>query len=145
MSLYGLTRDDGVRLLVPANAWESALELAYLYGWRPAGTQSPRATAPAGTNSDAAQAWDAQDYFTPLRQRVQSDDARSLARALDRALRGFGEDDPKAQASQTPQRASPMASRSAARQAGLNPTQRRAMDRFAAFAQCGGFTIQGAP
>lgn len=135
MSLYSLTRDDGARLFVPANAWEAALELAYLYGWRPAGTESPRSVPPA---------WDAQDYFTHQRQRVRSEDARALGLALGRALQGFPEGDPAAQDAQALERSSPMPSRSAAHQAGLNVTQRLALDRFAAFALRGGFTIHGA-
>lgn len=144
MSLYSLTRDDGVRLFVPANAWEAALELAYLYGWRPAGTQSPRAGARVASDAGMPQPWDAQDYFTHQRQRVRSDDARALGMALGRALRGFPEGDSSVSDPEALERESPMPSRSAARQAGLNLTQRRAMDRFAAFALCGGFTIHGA-
>jgi hypothetical protein len=134
MSLYNLTRDDGARLFVPANAWEAALELAYLYGWRPAGTESP---------SSAPSAWDAQDYFTQQRQRVRSHDARALGLALERALRGFPPGDSAAPESVPIERSSPMPSRSAAHQAGLNLTQRSALDRFAAFALHGGFTIHG--
>lgn len=144
MSLYTLTRDDGARLFVPANAWEAGLELAYLYGWRPAGTESPRGTVRARADATALQPWDAQDYFTHQRQRVRSDDARSLGQALGRALSGFPDGDSSTQDPDTLERSSPMPSRSAARQAGLNLTQRRALDRFAAFALCGGFTIFGA-
>lgn len=136
MSLYDLTRDDGTRLLVPANAWESALELAYLYGWRPAGTESPRGAAPE---------WDTQDYFTHQRQRVSSDDARALGLALGRALRGFPDGASEGKDVPAPVRNSPMASRAGAHQEGLNLSQRRAMDRFATFALWGGFTIHGDP
>lgn len=134
MSLYDLTRDDGTRLCVPANAWEAALELAYLYGWRPAGTESPR--------GDPA-AWDAQDYFTQQRQRVRSEDARALGLALGRAMRELPAEDGEARHTSARSGSSPMASRSAAHRAGLNSMQRRAMDRFATFALWGGFTIHG--
>jgi hypothetical protein len=143
---YRLSRDDGVRLVVDGNAWEAALELAYLYGWQPAGTESPRNDAwQSGRQSSATMpVWDAKDYFSRHDQHVGPRDARALAEALRRALvqiqSGRQERGPLAPDS----RASPLPTRATARAEGLTSSRRNAIGRLAAFAIEGGFTIAGA-
>ena len=65
MNAYRLTRDDGVGIHVLGSAWETALELAYLYGWEPAGTDAPESGRWRDRQAlSGALVWDAQDYFS---------------------------------------------------------------------------------
>ena len=74
---YRLTRDDGAQIDVAGVVWESVLELAYRYGWRPTGTDAPR--------TSALSRWTRADYFSASSQYVRAVDARELGTA---ALRG---------------------------------------------------------
>jgi hypothetical protein len=136
VSPYGLTRDDGALLLVPANAWEASLELAYVHGWRPAGTTAPLGLAGHG------ETWSVQDYFTHRSQHVGRADARALGQALELALRRRPESSVTAPGG-TSRNPSKHVGRSLTPPIELNGLQRKAMVRFAAFAQLGGFTIHG--
>lgn len=145
MYVYRLTRDDGVELRVSGSIWEAALELAYLYGWRPVGTEAPQTEAWRGRRSPSrGRVWDSQNYFSNDSQHVRQDDARALAEAVLRALlripdRGFlGEGRRSAVAAVPP---STVHSRASAIADGLSAPRRNAMRHFAAFADCGGFTI----
>jgi hypothetical protein len=142
---YGLSRDDGVRLVVNGNDWEAALELAYLYGWKPAGTEAPRTDAWRNhrPSSVGALVWDAKDYFTRHQQHVGPHDARALAQALQRAVVQI--ELPREESSAgAPTRSSPLSSRATARAEGLSASRRKALGRLATFATEGGFTIAGA-
>lgn len=141
---YRLTRDDGVKLDVDGGTWERALELAYLYGWKPAGTESPRTDGWRGRGP--APMWDAQDYFSQQAQHVGTDDACALATAVASALRQIPDEAaPRGRhTSPAPRTAtSPMPSRASAVSEGLSPTRKGVLRRFAAFATRGGFTIAG--
>jgi hypothetical protein len=140
---YRLSRDDGARLDVHGSAWEAALELAYLYGWHPAGTETPQTDAWRNSRPSSAgpALWDAQDYFSRQLQHVGQRDARALAQALDRALHQIQDEGPAA--TRVHARASPMPSRATARAEGLSVSRRTAIGRLAAFANAGGFTIAG--
>jgi hypothetical protein len=61
--------------------WGKALELAQIYGWRPAGTCPPRHIDFYQLNAE----WSGR-YFTNDGQMVKAEDARALAAALERAL-----------------------------------------------------------
>lgn len=61
--------------------WGKALELAQIYGWRPAGTCPPREIDFYQLNAE----WSGR-YFTNDGQMVKAEDARALAAALERAL-----------------------------------------------------------
>jgi hypothetical protein len=78
------------------SAWCAVLELAYEYGWEPAGTEAPEFTfyAPDGVTVDEAQTrewrqhyrnWDG-SYFGNAFQVVCDEDAANIAEALERAL-----------------------------------------------------------
>jgi len=142
--VYRLRRDDGVELQVSGSLWESALELAYVYGWKPAGTQRPRTGAWARPDEGAhAPAWDGQDYFSYESQRVGRGDARALAAALFRAILSVPDwqlagRHPGAHGGDS---SSPIPSRASVTADGITDHHRRIMKRFAAFAECGGFTI----
>jgi hypothetical protein len=150
MSAYRLTRDDGVGLQVNGNAWETALELAYLYGWKPAGTDAPEAGSWLDQRtSTEALSWDRQDYFSHQSQRVGREDARALAGGVSRALADIADKASRLAVGREvflevipagclPSRASALAD-------GLSVTRRNTMSRLVAFASSGGFTIDGAP
>jgi hypothetical protein len=146
--MYRLTRDDGVELRVSGSIWEAALELAYLYGWRPAGTQTPQTEAWRGRRlPSSAPAWDSQDYFSRESQRVGRDDARFLAEAVLRALLHIPDGGPRSEPAGIAAgtvHPSPMPSRASAVAEGLAVSKRNVMRRFAAFADCGGFKIDSA-
>ncbi len=61
--------------------WAKALELAELYGWKPLGTRPPSQVDFYNLGAE----WDGR-YFTNDGQTVKSEDARSLAAALERSL-----------------------------------------------------------
>jgi hypothetical protein len=61
--------------------WAKALELAKLYGWKAAGTQPPSHIDFVQLNAE----WDGR-YFTNDGQVVKTEDAHSLAAALERSL-----------------------------------------------------------
>mgnify|MGYP001813204516 FL=1 len=95
MVKYHFERDDGAGLDVQGGVWESVLELAYLNGWVPAGTDEPRdgtwrrklsgtVTAPMLGQRQ----WRSGDYFSGVGQYVRPDDAHALATAVMRALPG---------------------------------------------------------
>ena len=152
MDAYLLFRDDGARLDVSGSAWEAALGLAYLYGWKPAGTETPLTDAwRVRPPSSGALAWDAQDYFSPQMQHVGVADARAFARALSRALQHIPDWTQRPEGTDLVEEeepellsTSPMPSRASAVSEGLSGSRRSAMDRLAAFASDGGFTIDGA-
>lgn len=134
-----MTRDDGVQLQVFGSVWEAALELAYFNGWKPAGTEAPEASGwqdRRGSSGD----WDTQDYFSHQRQYVGLEDARALAKGVAVALQDM--DDGAALQDALPPGLMP--SRTSAMAAGLSVTKRNVMCRFVAFANSGGFTIDGA-
>jgi hypothetical protein len=135
--VYILTRDDGTELRLNGGLWESALELAYVNGWRPAGTHPPSTDSwRTRQASPGARDWDRQDYFSLESQHVERADARAIADAVLRALmlsqsavpEGAGE-------APAPEQVDPEA---------LHGHRRDQMRRLAAFAGCGGFTIAGA-
>jgi hypothetical protein len=138
--MYRLTRDDGAELRLGANLWESALELAYLFGWKPSGTETPHIDVWREQRPGyPAAAWDRGDYFSRAAQRVGTSDARALSEAVLRALRRVPEgsssgEDPRAPLSPVPSRASAVSE-------GLSVAKRRLLQRVAAFAAKGGFTI----
>ena len=141
MHAYLLTRDDGVRLEVNEGAWETALEVACLYGWEPAGTKSP--CIPGVANASVRPAfWDSQDYFSRKLQRVGREDSHALAAAIVRGLRHIPD---VALASEEGSLASPLPTRASAVNDGLSYAKRNVMRRFANFASRGGFTIDGTP
>jgi hypothetical protein len=143
--VYLLTRDDGEELRLSGGVWEAALELAYLFGWRPAGTEAPPAAGRrAGRSAARAGAWDRQDYFTLGSQHVAREDACALAAAVHCALARI-----PARASCAGDRGraahdasrSPVPSRTSAIADGLSLSNRKLMSRFATFAARDGFTI----
>jgi hypothetical protein len=143
---YRLSRDDGVRLVVNGSDWEAALELAYLYGWHPAGTGTPPTDAWRNrrAGSSALLVWDSKDYFSRHDQHVDQRDARAIAQALQRALVHIEQPgDPRGAGARPHPQASPMPSRAAARAEGLTTSRRNAIGKLAAFAIEGGFTIAG--
>ena len=91
---YRLTRDDGTEIDVQGALWESVLEIAFLNGWVPAGTEEPRTDswrrAMAANVSQppvlAPRRWPSGDYFSGASQYVRPDDASSLAAAVLRAF-----------------------------------------------------------
>ncbi len=89
---YRLIGDDGKELRVHGGIWESVLELAYLYGWKPAGTEEPqteawRLTRRRGPESTwEPRVWNCCDYFSRESQHVGHEDARTLAKAVFRGL-----------------------------------------------------------
>jgi hypothetical protein len=128
---------------VNGGVWESALELACFYGWRPAGTETPTTNAWCGRKtSTAAAGWNSRDYFSHESQHVERSDARALAEAIARALRKItaqARDDGDSDDGAELQHAIP--SRASAVADGISPHRRKAMNRFAEFAGRGGFTI----
>lgn len=91
---YRLTRDDGTEMDVQGALWESVLEIAFLNGWVPAGTEEPRTDSwrrAMATNVRqppvlAPRPWPSGDYFSGASQYVRPDDASSLAAAVLRAF-----------------------------------------------------------
>jgi hypothetical protein len=92
---YRLKRDDGVEIDVHGVLWESVLDRAYRYGWRPSGTDEPRTSGwrrgKTSRNGDAplrdgGGEWPRGDYFSASAQYVRPADARALGTA---ALRGL--------------------------------------------------------
>jgi len=136
---YGLTRDDGAQLRVSGDAWESSLELAFLYGWRPVGTEAPRTAAWRRSAESGGPAWD-HNYFTHESQHVTATDARALAEAVFRALRAVPDAASGVGPSAT-KKGSPLPSRATASAAGLSLVRRRRIRGLALFAERGGFTI----
>ena len=145
---YRLTRDDGALLQVAASAWEGALELAYLFGWQPAGTEAPEGGSWRQRSSvSQVLVWDSQDYFSHLLQHVRRDDACSLASGVARALehmtdRGSSRGGTRREVGAGP--LSPLPSRASALAEGLSVAKRKAMRQLVVFANSGGFTIGGA-
>lgn len=144
--MYRLTRDDGSQILINGSIWESLLEIAYVYGWRPAGTEAPRTSAWLQRRTvSRGLVWDRSDYFSHESQHVGHNDAHDLSGAVARALRAIP-DRVEAQEADTyavPAGASCIPSRASASADGLSPHRRNVMRRFATFAGSGGFTISG--
>lgn len=141
--MYLLTRDDGTELRVTGNLWESALELGFLYGWRPCGTEAPRT---AGWRDGRALAggapWDRQDYFSHESQRVGRGDARALGEAILRALSRVPAQEEQALArEQVDPTRGPLPSQASAVAEGLSALQWKGVRRIAVFAERDGFTI----
>lgn len=136
MDAYSLTRDDGARLIVSAGAWEAALEIAFVCGWRPAGTSAPR-----GANLRAGK-WDVHDYFTRQSQRVEPKDALRLGDALQLGLQR----DPAWLGSAKAQGPLRSLDSDASRLTDLAPkgAMRTLLQRLAVFAQTDGFMIRNA-
>jgi len=150
MSAHRLTRDDGVQCLVLETAWEVALELAYFYGWKPAGTEAPEGDDWRKRRaSSASPMWDRQDYFSHQSQHVGREDASAMARGVSRALQdladGVGDRGDGWSSLRDAAPSGRMPSRAAAMADGLSVTKKNAMTRLVAFASYGGFTIDGAP
>lgn len=144
--MYKLTRDDGVDLQLNGSIWEYALELAFLYGWKPAGTEMPRTLAWLGPEKPSGMAWNSRDYFSRDQQHVGRGDARALAEAVLRALRHIPAlADGEVRSAGEGVSTSPIPSRASALADGLSAFQRRGVNRFAKFAVRGGFTIGEAP
>ncbi len=168
--MYRLTRDDGVELQMNGDLWESALELACLYGWTPAGTKTAQAARRRTMPSVMSKALNlSRDYFSVESQHVERGDARQLADAVLRALGHIPDGSAGATtgsavavatatpvvpaASSTPralgtapaansgQGPSPIPSRASVFADGLTGHRRKVMSRFADFAGRGGFTI----
>jgi len=142
-SVYRLTRDDGVVLLVNGTVWESALALGYVYGWRPAGTDRPQPGSSDQPRDGAP--WDSRDYFSCHSQHVGHADARALAMAVYEALLQI----PGADRASGSAPAGPIATAHRRRQAaviaeGLTLHRKRSMSRLVDFADRGGFTIGAA-
>ena len=105
MVKYRLERDDGAEIDVQGGVWETVLELAYMNGWVPAGTQEPRndswRRAPLGTATRttylAPRPWRTGDYFSGVGQYVRPSDASAMAAAVLRGLptNGRTEEDPR--------------------------------------------------
>lgn len=145
--MYRLTRDDGSQILINGSIWESALEIAYAYGWRPAGTEAPQTSAWLQRRSASrGLVWDRGDYFSCESQHVKYNDALALAGAIARALREIpdrvGPDEPDSCAVESNGQ-SCLPSRASATADGLSAHRRGVMRRFAAFADRGGFRISG--
>lgn len=136
--VYRLKGDDGVELRMNDGIWETALELACLYGWKPAGTEAPRTASWLGRRTARGPAaWNGRDYFSSESQHVAGGDSRALADALRRALEQV-QASPRVGAAVP---GSPLPSRASARADGLSPSRRRSMSRLADFAARRGFTI----
>lgn len=147
MDGYRLTRDDGALLQVAASAWEGALELAFLFGWKPAGTEAPDDSSWRQRGSASrVLVWDSQDYFSHRLQHVARDDASSLARGVARALDHLADGGfptgSVARGTRT-SGASPLPSRASVLAEGLSVAKGKAMRQLAVFANDGGFTIGG--
>ena len=144
--MYRLTRDDGAELCVSGNLWESALELGFLYGWKPVGTETPDTDAWRGRRPGlTSPVWDRSDYFSHHGQRVRAADARALSEAVLCALQHIPEVGPDEDRPSIVETAptSPVPSRASAVADGLSISKGKLMRRFAAFANAGGFTIGG--
>jgi hypothetical protein len=144
--VYRLTRDDGAELQVTGNVWESALELASLYGWEPAGTESPEIRDRVSPDDRRrALAWDRMDYFSYESQRVGPCDARALAESVIRALADIPEREfcSDATVREAARRALSLPSRHSAVVEGMSAPRRKLLRRLAAFADRGGFLIEG--
>ncbi len=128
-------------------AWEAALELAFLYGWKPAGTNSPRTEAWKSRQAvNGAPVWDSQDYFSYESQRVGRADACALSQAILRAMGQIPDGGPTREDHRRPVGPilpSPIPSRASAIADGMSTYRRNVMRRFARFADSGGFTIDG--
>jgi len=102
---HGVKEDQGVEVWgtrgefsLPPGRWQSALALARLHGWMPAGTCPPDlkwledAGVLAGLDWGDDGPWDGDPstwdgrYFPPVGQEVTVADARAMGHALDRAL-----------------------------------------------------------
>lgn len=144
--MYRLTRDDGVELQVSGAIWEAALELAYLFGWRPLGTEVPRAGDWRSRRMPGAPLWDHRDYFSFQGQHVGHADARALAGAVTLSLEQIPDwDSPSRPKSVESAPTSLVPSRESAMAEGLSGSRRNLMRRLATFASRGGFTIGGNP
>ena len=66
-------------------SWCKVLELAFEYGWRPAGTQAPTFQQADDGTAETAKDWSG-TYLTNDYQRVGDEDAANIAEALRRAL-----------------------------------------------------------
>lgn len=157
--MYRLTRDDGVELQMNGDLWESALELACLYGWTPAGTQTAQAVPRRAMPNVMSKALNlSRDYFSLESQHVGRGDARQLADAVLRALGHIPDGSAiapavsaaapgsapvagSAPAAVAGSNASPIPSRASVFADGLTGHRRKVMSRFAEFAGRGGFTI----
>jgi hypothetical protein len=145
MSVYRLTRDDGTELRLSGSIWEDALELGFLYGWRPVGTETPRTEAWRCRRDPArVSTWDSRDYFSHESQHVGEVDAHSLARAIQRALLQIpdcGSERERSSVSDGKEADSPVPTRASTIAAGMSSPRKNQMRDFAAFASDGGFTI----
>jgi hypothetical protein len=138
--MYRLTRDDGAELTVSGSAWEAALELASLYGWKPEGTEAARARAQGRQEGAGASYWNRLDYFSRESQRVGNRDARSLGESVLRALARIPDHGASAE-SPSPGHRSVLPSRLSANAEGMTAHRRKLLHRLAKFADCGGFRI----
>ncbi len=152
---YRLIRDDGKELRVHGGIWESVLELAYLYGWKPAGTEQPETEAWHLTRRRGPEStweprlWNSCDYFSGESQHVGHEDARNLAKAVLRGLSNIPD-----RASSTAK--SPSRHRTLYRHSNsgastfpsvvdeFSARRKSAARRVALFAERGGFTIDRA-
>lgn len=142
--MYLLTRDDGAFLQVTGGDWEAALELASLFGWEPAGTESPQ-TPKRPDGSVRTHLWDRMDYFSRESQRVGWCDARSLSESVLLALDQIQDCPPggDAGAGSGRARSKHLPSRRSAVAEGMSAPRRKLLRRLAAFAELGGFRIDG--
>ena len=140
--MYRLTRDDGVELTVSGNGWEAALELASLYGWKPAGTVAAQAVAQDRRGGARAAHWNRLDYFSRESQRVGTRDAMALAQAILRALDCIPDRGASAEGSSRAL-ATVLPSRLSANADGVTALRRKLLQRLARFAKGGAFRITG--
>jgi len=76
---------QGESLSLSLEEWAQALQLAHLYGWKPAGTLQPEPEDASSVEPALLDQWDGR-YFDPLAQWVTDEDARRLGAALQAAL-----------------------------------------------------------
>lgn len=139
-AIYCLTGDDGAQLRVRGDTWESSLELAFFYGWRPLGTEAPQTEAWRNPTAAGQRAWDRKNYFSRESQHVDAADARALADAVYLALQAVP-DSSRAVGTRAPRKAAPLPSRASANADGLSHSRRKLILEVARFAHRGGFTI----
>jgi hypothetical protein len=143
MAVYRLIRDDGTELRVSGSVWEEALELGYLYGWRPVGTETPQTETWRARRVHAREpGWDSRDYFSHESQHVGVSDAHALSKAILRALIEIPEwSSERERHVLADNLSSPVPTRASTIAAGMSSPRKSLMRDFAAFARCGGFTI----
>ena len=147
MTVYRLTRDDGTELRLSGSTWEDALELGFLYGWRPVGTETPQTEAWRTRRVlERPPTWDSRDYFSHESQHVGKMDANSLATAILRALLQIPDCVVRRDRAEAVSHAtSPVPTRASTIAAGMSSPRKNLMRDFAMFASSGGFTIGSVP